>query len=131
MMMSKLLDEEKNPEEQQGNFFNDTMISFCSIADLALDVIAEVKNNEVEESVQETEEDKRRKQMKDHCKDMIENTSFHGINYIVDKSYPVRRIIWLVITVSAFIYSLLKVHKSTMKYLEYPFTTSVTRRYSN
>ena len=104
------------------------MLSFSSVADIAVDAIKEV-NDVAEESELETEETKRKSKVREHWDDMIDNTSFHGINYIVDERYPIRRVFWLVVTVSAFIYSLTKVHESTMEYLEYPFETSVMRRY--
>ena len=102
------------------------MLTFSSVADLAVDAIKEVNEDETDEEVQvETEEENT---VKKHWDEMIDNTSFHGISYIVDHRYPIRRVLWFAITITAFIYSLLKVHESTMEYLDYPFTTSIMRK---
>jgi len=69
----------------------------------------------------------RDKEVCDHAKDLIDTTSFHGICYIFDKRHPVRRVIWFLITVSAFIYSMLKVYESTVNHFSYPFILNGTK----
>ena len=64
-----------------------------------------------------------------HVQDLIDTTSFHGITYIFDKKHPIRRVIWFLITVSAFIYSMLKVYESTVNHFSYPFNTARMRQY--
>ena len=76
-----------------------------------------------------TEKQLRREKVKEHVTDLIDNSSLHGINYIFDQRHPVRRVIWFVITVAAFIYSMLKVYESTLNHFSYPFNTARMRQY--
>ena len=63
---------------------------------------------------------------------MIDHTSFHGLNYIVDKeNHFFRRTIWFLITIVAFSYAVEKVYESTVNYFSYPFSTARMRIYVN
>ena len=62
---------------------------------------------------------------------MIDHSSLHGLNYIFDKRFTFRRIIWLVATVAALGILVEKVYESTMNYFSYPFITVHTRRYAD
>ena len=59
------------------------MISFSEIANLAVDAVKEVRDGPRPDPT-ETEEQKRERKIKEHFNDMVENTSFHGINYVND-----------------------------------------------
>ena len=56
-----------------------------------------------------TSEEKRRAKIKEHVDDLTENSSLHGLSYIFDTRHSIRRIIWFLITVIAFCYSMHKV----------------------
>ena len=58
------------------------------------------------------------------------NSSLHGVPYILNSNNSsFRRLIWLIITIAAFTYSVQKVYESTVNYLQYPFSTAHTRRF--
>lgn len=76
-----------------------------------------------------TEKELRNEKCKEHIKDLIDNSSLHGLSYIFDKRHPIRRVVWFFITVSAFIYSMLKVYESTVNHFSYPFNTAIMRQY--
>ena len=77
------------------------------------------------------EKELRNEKVKEHITDLIENSSLHGLSYIFDKRHPIRRVVWFFITVSAFIYSMLKVYESTVNHFSYPFNTARMRQYVN
>ena len=76
-----------------------------------------------------TEKELRTEKCKEHIKDLIDNSSLHGLSYIFDKRHPIRRVVWFFITVSAFIYSMLKVYESTVNHFSFPFNTARMRQY--
>lgn len=80
-------------------------------------------------STARTVQELRREKIKEHVNDLIENSSLHGLSYIFDKRHPVRRVIWFLITVFAFIYAMLKVYESTMNFLAFPINTARMRQY--
>ena len=71
----------------------------------------------------------RKEKIKEHVDDMIDSSSLHGLSYIFDKRHPIRRIVWLVITITAFVYAMQKVYESTVNYFSYPFNTVRMRQY--
>ena len=62
-------------------------------------------------------------------KDYVDSSSLHGLSYIFDKRHPIRRVVWFIITVAAFGYSMQKVYESTVNHFSYPFSTSRMRIY--
>ena len=48
------------------------------------------------------EKGRRREKILQHVGDMIDHSSLHGLNYICDKRFTLRRIVWFVVTVAAF-----------------------------
>ena len=75
------------------------------------------------------EEELREKKVKELVNEMIENSSLHGLNYIFNRRFTVRRVFWFFVTVVAFGIAVQKVYESTVNYLSYPFITVRTRRY--
>ncbi|NP_001296668.1 acid-sensing ion channel 5-like [Hydra vulgaris] len=71
----------------------------------------------------DTVDELRNQSINDYLSDMAVNSSFHGINYICDSTYKVRRIIWIVVTLTAMLYAMREVYESTRKYLNYPVST--------
>ena len=71
----------------------------------------------------------RQKKIKQHMKDYVDSSSLHGLSYIFDKRHPIRRVVWFIITVAAFGYSMQKVYESTVNHFSYPFSTSRMRIY--
>lgn len=90
------------------------------------DVLAKMPG--MNDDTPQTEEGLRREQIKEHVDDLIENSSLHGLSYIFDTRHSVRRVIWFIITVIAFGYSMHKVYQSTVNYFDYPFNTARMRR---
>ncbi|XP_057307360.1 acid-sensing ion channel 1C-like [Hydractinia symbiolongicarpus] len=113
------------------------MLNFQDIAKITVEAIHEKKEEERShsrnsgsgEELPKTITEKRKEKIKEHIDDFIENSSLHGLSYIFDKRHSVRRIIWFVITVAAFGYSMQKVYESTVNFLDYPFNTARMRQY--
>lgn len=93
------------------------------------DVLTCIPNSDYEENDVTTIHDQRKEMVSEHIDDLLENSSLHGLSYIFDSRYSIRRFIWLVITATAFCYAMQKVYQSTMHYFEYHFTTSRMRRF--
>ena len=83
-----------------------------------------------ENTDQYDEKEVRKERVRGHVTDMIDNSSLHGLNYICDERFTLRRIFWFVVTVSAFVISFEKVVICTKVYLKFPYVTLQTRLYA-
>ncbi|XP_057315804.1 acid-sensing ion channel 1B-like [Hydractinia symbiolongicarpus] len=117
------------------------MLKFEDLAKVTVDYIHETKDsNEINGNGkankrfsllarEKTPKELRRAEIRDHVNDMISNSSFHGVSYIFDKKFPVRRTLWFLVTLAAFCYSIEKVYESTVEFLQYPFNTAYMKKY--
>ena len=71
----------------------------------------------------DTKDELRHQLINDYLTDMAVHSSFHGINYICDSTYKVRRVIWVIVTLTAMLYATREVYESTIRYFNYPVST--------
>ena len=108
------------------------MLSFPELASITTTAIKDAKDNGnrlFEDDEKHTVERKWTSNSRRYFDNMIRNSSLHGVSYIADERFSIRRFVWLLVTLAAFFYSATKVYESTVRYLSYPVSTSVRRKY--
>ena len=59
----------------------------------------------------------------------IQNSTCHGFHYCFDQKHIVRRLFWIILVATSVGLLLQKLHESTVKYFNYPFSTTTTISY--
>ena len=65
----------------------------------------------------------------DPWSDLVDNSSLPGFRYIFRKQFPVLRLVWFLIVVTAMSYYIFTVHNAVKKYLSFPISTVLDQRY--
>ena len=73
----------------------------------------------------------RKKLIARYKKQLISNSTLHGLRNCFDKKSKVRRVIWTILLFVALGLLLQKLYESTRNYLSHPFSTMKTRRYED
>ncbi|XP_057307249.1 acid-sensing ion channel 1C-like [Hydractinia symbiolongicarpus] len=73
----------------------------------------------------------RRKKIKQHANFFIENSTLHGFHYCFDKKHKIRRIIWILLVSASVGFLLEKLYQSTVKFFEFPFSTTTSITYTS
>ena len=83
----------------------------------------------MEEKLLESEYRKRR--VNEHTKELIENSTLHGLHFCFDKRHFIRRICWTMLILVALGLLVQKLYESTTHFFSYPFSTTTTMKYED
>lgn len=75
------------------------------------------------------EQRRKRKRNAEQVNNFISNSTLHGLHFCFDKKHLIRRIIWSLILIAAFVYVGEKIYQSFSQYFHYPMSTTTTLVY--
>ena len=73
---------------------------------------------------------KRRKKVKKHLNNMVNYSTFHGLQFCFKKESPLRRTVWIMLLLVCNGLLIQKMFESTQNYLDYPFSTAKSVKYN-
>eukprot|EP00112_Aurelia_sp_Birch-Aquarium-sp1_P001930 Seg1212.4 transcript_id=Seg1212.4/GoldUCD/mRNA.D3Y31 product="Acid-sensing ion channel 3" protein_id=Seg1212.4/GoldUCD/D3Y31 len=86
---------------------------------------------DAEKKDMEKEQEIRKRKTAEHFKELVSNSTLHGLHFCFDKRHFIRRICWTLLILLALGLLVQKLYESTRHFFSYPFSTTTTIKYKD